>query len=94
MISFRYGQRHAIELAAATAIAAQAQVAKHITIDIDLRTFGGSALTSDLAVPKHQSADEIGAGIPSPTFPPGTRSFSRLPWPGRRSWALSTCSSA
>lgn len=63
-MSFRYGQRHAIELAAAAKIAKQFAVDKHVTVDIDLRAFGGSALTSDLAVPKHTSADEIGTGIP------------------------------
>ncbi len=63
-MSFRYGQRHAIELAAAARIAKRFQVAQHVTIEIDLRTFGGSALTSDVAVPKHATAEEIGSGIP------------------------------
>jgi 7-cyano-7-deazaguanine synthase len=63
-MSFRYGQRHAIELAAAAAIAQRHGVAQHITVDLDLRRFGGSALTSDLAVPKHSTADEIGTDIP------------------------------
>src|SRR5262245_55127070 len=63
-ISFRYGQRHAIELAAAKDIAARSQVREHSIIDIDLRSFGGSALTSDLPVPKHASTEEIGTEIP------------------------------
>jgi 7-cyano-7-deazaguanine synthase len=63
-ISFRYGQRHAIELAAAERVAKSQGVMRHVTVDIDLRTFGGSALTSDAAVPKHASADEIGSDIP------------------------------
>jgi 7-cyano-7-deazaguanine synthase len=63
-LSFRYGQRHAIELAAAERVAKSQGVARHVTVEIDLRTFGGSALTSDLAVPKHTTADDIGSDIP------------------------------
>src|SRR5262245_32080719 len=63
-LSFRYGQRHAIELAAAERVAKSQGVSRHVTVDIDLRTFGGSALTSNLAVPKHTNADEIGSDIP------------------------------
>ena len=44
-ISFRYGQRHAVELAAAERVAQSQGVARHVTIDLDLRKFGGSALT-------------------------------------------------
>lgn len=51
-LSFRYGQRHAHEVDAARRIAAAAGVARHVVVDIDLRTFGGSALTADIAVPK------------------------------------------
>lgn len=63
-ISFRYGQRHSIELDAAEAIADRFDVERHVVIDIDLGKFGGSALTSDLEVPKHRSVTEMGAGIP------------------------------
>ena len=63
-ISFRYGQRHHIEIAAAAALAKHFNLTHHAIIDIDLRSIGGSALTSDLAVPKHESADEIGKDIP------------------------------
>lgn len=63
-ISFRYGQRHSAELAAATRIAERFSVVQHVIADIDLRTFGGSALTSDIAVPKDRPLDEMGAGIP------------------------------
>jgi 7-cyano-7-deazaguanine synthase len=63
-LSFRYGQRHAIELAAAERVAKSQGALRHVTVNIDLRTFGGSALTSDTAVPKHASADEIGGDIP------------------------------
>jgi 7-cyano-7-deazaguanine synthase len=63
-LSFRYGQRHAVELEAARRVAAHLGVAQHAIVDIDLRPFGGSALTSDLAVPKDRPAETIGAGIP------------------------------
>lgn len=63
-ISFRYGQRHSAELAAATRIAERFGVVQHVIADIDLRTFGGSALTSDIAVPKDRPLDEMGVGIP------------------------------
>lgn len=63
-LSFRYGQRHAIELDAAAAIARALGAASTRVIDLDLRGIGGSALTDDIAVPKDRSAREIGAGIP------------------------------
>ena len=58
-MSFRYGQRHAVELAAAKKVAAQIGVAEHRIVDIDLRAFGGSAITADIPVPTTPSA-----GIP------------------------------
>src|SRR5689334_7859819 len=51
-LSFRYGQRHELEIAAAKRIARDAGVVKHHIVDIDLRVFGGSALTADIDVPK------------------------------------------
>jgi 7-cyano-7-deazaguanine synthase len=64
-MSFRYGQRHARELEAARRVAARVGVRDHVVVDIDLRVFGGSALTADVAVPKDRSADELSAaGIP------------------------------
>ncbi|MGM9464566.1 7-cyano-7-deazaguanine synthase QueC [Streptomyces murinus] len=56
-LSFRYGQRHSVELEAAKRVAAAQGVARHVIADIDLRVFGGSALTSDIEVPKHESLD-------------------------------------
>ncbi|MGW7664131.1 7-cyano-7-deazaguanine synthase QueC [Streptomyces sp. NPDC054756] len=56
-LSFRYGQRHSVELEAAKRVAAAQGVARHVIADIDLRVFGGSALTSDIEVPKHASLD-------------------------------------
>jgi 7-cyano-7-deazaguanine synthase len=63
-LSFRYGQRHDAEIAAAQSIARRAGVLRHVVADIDLRVFGASALTSDLAVPKGRSASEMSHGIP------------------------------
>ena len=63
-MTFRYGQRHEIEIDAAKKIAAQRGVEKHVITDIDLRVFGGSALTSNIDVPKGRSLDEMGHGIP------------------------------
>ena len=63
-LSFRYGQRHVDELAAAARVAESLGVAEHKIADIDLRLFGGSALTDDLAVPKSRSEAEICGGIP------------------------------
>jgi 7-cyano-7-deazaguanine synthase len=51
-LSFRYGQRHGLELDAARRVAQHLGAAEHVILDIDLRQFGGSALTSDIPVPK------------------------------------------
>jgi 7-cyano-7-deazaguanine synthase len=63
-LSFRYGQRHEIELQAAGRIASALGATRHVIIDIDLRKFGGSALTSDIDVPKGRSTEAISSGIP------------------------------
>jgi len=68
-LSFRYGQRHAVELEAAGRVAAAQGVRRHVIADIDLRVFGGSSLTSDIAVPKHDAADELSDEIPSTYVP-------------------------
>jgi 7-cyano-7-deazaguanine synthase len=68
-LSFRYGQRHSIELDAARRVAQCLGIRQHVVLDIDLRAFGGSALTGDLAVPKDTPADQIGDRIP-PTYVP------------------------
>ena len=57
-LSFRYGQRHAAELAAAQKIAERYRVVQHVVTDIDLRVFGGSALTADIDVPKDRALDD------------------------------------
>jgi len=63
-LTFRYGQRHGIEIERARAIAAEWRVARHVVADIDLRLFGGSALTADVAVPKDRDAAAMAEGIP------------------------------
>jgi 7-cyano-7-deazaguanine synthase len=63
-LTFRYGQRHQVELRSAQRIAERMGVARHVVADIDLRLFGGSALTGDLEVPKNRSSEAMGAGIP------------------------------
>ena len=63
-ISFRYGQRHEVELQAARRVAASIGVAGHAVVDVDLRAFGGSALTADIAVPHHDRVEDLGTGIP------------------------------
>jgi 7-cyano-7-deazaguanine synthase len=63
-MTFRYGQRHEEEIAAARRIAAHSGVARHVVVEFDLRQFGGSALTGDIAVPKDRDETAIGQGIP------------------------------
>jgi 7-cyano-7-deazaguanine synthase len=63
-LSFRYGQRHVVELQAAKRVAEAQGVKDHVVCDIDLRLFGGSALTSDVDVPKHDSVDQVEENIP------------------------------
>jgi len=63
-LSCRYGQRHAVELAAAARVAAALGAASHRIIDIDLAAIGGSALTDAIPVPKGRSDAEIESGIP------------------------------
>ena len=63
-LSFRYGQRHAIELEAARRVASALGVARHVILDIDLAGFGGSALTTGIAVPKDRSLAAMDATVP------------------------------
>ena len=63
-LSFRYGQRHAVELTAAQRVATALGVAEHVIVDIDLRRFGGSALTADIPVPKGRPAAHLSEAIP------------------------------
>lgn len=63
-LSFSYGQRHILELDAAKRVAASIGAAQHRVAQIDLRVFGGSALTADIAVPKGRDTHEMSHGIP------------------------------
>lgn len=63
-LSFQYGQRHSVELEAAKRVALAGGVAEHKTAQIDLRLFGGSALTDDIDVPKDRDEEDISHGIP------------------------------
>jgi 7-cyano-7-deazaguanine synthase len=80
-LSFRYGQRHGVELDAAAQVAAAQGVAEHLIVDIDLRRIGGSALTADIPVPKGRDLDAIGSAKPgaapgAPDIPPGSAGVS------------------
>jgi 7-cyano-7-deazaguanine synthase len=63
-LSFSYGQRHTVELEAAKRVAQDLGAARHVVAEIDLRVFGGSALTDDIAVPHHDSTDDLDDEIP------------------------------
>ncbi|MBT5018979.1 7-cyano-7-deazaguanine synthase QueC [bacterium] len=77
-LSFDYGQRHRFELEAATKVAQANRVEDHITIDIDLRKFGGSALTADIDVPKDRDEETMSAGIPVTYVPARNTVFLSL----------------
>ena len=69
-LSVAYGQRHQSELAAAERVAKMTGAAQHKTVNVDLRSIGGSALTDDIAVPTDDDGHEIGTGdIPSTYVP-------------------------
>jgi len=63
-LTFHYGQRHAIEIEAARRVAQAFGVERHVVVPMELRLFGGSALTDELAVPKSRTLEEIAHGIP------------------------------
>lgn len=63
-LSFDYGQRHRCELEAAARVAMALGARRHLTLRLDLRAIGGSALTDDIPVPKKRSAEQMGHGIP------------------------------
>ncbi|MCL5962689.1 MAG: 7-cyano-7-deazaguanine synthase QueC [Chloroflexi bacterium] len=63
-LTFRYGQRHEVEVEAARRVAQRVGVVRQVVVDIDLRVFGGSALTGDLEVPKGRDLGEMASDIP------------------------------
>ncbi len=77
-LSFDYGQRHAHELDAARRVARAAAVRQHIVLPLNLRLFGGSALTADLPVPKDRAESEMSHGIPVTYVPARNTIFLSL----------------
>ena len=77
-LSVRYGQRHAVELDAAMRVADRLGIRHHVVIDLDLRAFGGSALTADQPVPKDTPMAEIGTRIPTTYVPARNTIFLSL----------------
>ena len=75
-LTIRYGQRHAHELAAARRVATWLGVARHVELDVDLRTFGGSSLTTEAPVPKDRALDAT--EIPSTYVPARNTVFLSL----------------
>jgi 7-cyano-7-deazaguanine synthase len=70
LLTVDYGQRHAVEIERARELASVLGAAGHAVVSVDLRAVGGSALTADVAVPKHRTPGERGSGIPV-TYVPG-----------------------
>jgi 7-cyano-7-deazaguanine synthase len=77
-LTIDYGQRHAAELAAAARVAAAGGAAEHRVLRLDLRAFGGSALTADVPVPRDRSADAMTSGIPITYVPARNTVFLAL----------------
>lgn len=77
-LTIRYGQRHAVEAEAARRVAAALGAARHAFLDIDLRQFGGSALTDDIAVPRGRTAEEMAESIPVTYVPARNTVFLAL----------------
>jgi len=77
-LSFDYGQRHRVELEAARRVAEHLGAAKHLIVPIDLRLFGGSALTADIAVPRSRTNDQMAEDIPVTYVPARNTVFLSL----------------
>ena len=77
-LTIRYGQRHAVEIASAERVARAMGVLEHVVLDLDLRTFGGSALTSEIPVPKDGVPDGSGSRIPVTYVPARNTIFLSL----------------
>lgn len=77
-LSVRYGQRHQVELSAAAQVADALGAVEHMVLDLDLSRFGGSALTDDIAVPKHDRAEELDTGVPVTYVPARNTVFLSL----------------
>jgi 7-cyano-7-deazaguanine synthase len=77
-LTIAYGQRHAVEVEAARRVSGALAVAEHRVLPLDLRAFGGSALTGEIHVPKDRSREEMGAGIPITYVPARNTVFLAL----------------
>lgn len=77
-LTVAYGQRHAVEMTAARRVAAAMGVVRHVELEIDLRAFGGSALTADVEVPKDRAEAEMAGGIPVTYVPARNTVFLSL----------------
>jgi len=77
-LSFDYGQRHRIELEAARRVSTHLGASEHLVMPLNLRAFGGSALTAELTVPKGRSHDDISTGIPVTYVPARNTIFLSL----------------
>ena len=77
-LSFEYGQRHGTEIAAAKKVATALAAARHVILPIDLRAFGGSALTDDIPVPKGRSEADMEQSIPVTYVPARNTIFLSL----------------
>ncbi|MCU0620742.1 MAG: 7-cyano-7-deazaguanine synthase QueC [Gemmatimonadales bacterium] len=77
-LSVRYGQRHALELEAARAVAAHLGITRHAIVELDLRAVGGSALTAELAVPKDRPMAAMAADVPVTYVPARNTIFLAL----------------
>jgi 7-cyano-7-deazaguanine synthase len=77
-LSVDYGQRHRWELQAAQNVARSLDVARHVTVSVDLAQIGGSALTADISVPQDRTDDEMSSGIPVTYVPARNTVFLSL----------------
>ncbi len=77
-LTIRYGQRHLAEIAAATRVARELGVKDHVILDLNLRTFGGSALTAEIPVPRGRPSSTMSLGIPITYVPARNTIFLSL----------------
>ncbi|HTV10936.1 MAG TPA: 7-cyano-7-deazaguanine synthase QueC [Acidimicrobiales bacterium] len=77
-LSVEYGQRHHVEVAAARRVAAAGGAKEHVVVQVDLRAFGGSALTDDIAVPHHETVEQLASDIPVTYVPARNTIFLSL----------------
>lgn len=79
-LTISYGQRHRVEVERARAVAQALSAAAHVVVDVDLRAFGGSALTDDVSVPKDRTQEERAGGVPVTYVPARNTIFCLWLW--------------